>query len=206
MRPSIVRLSVTVAAAFAALAVSAHPAHASLLDGCPDADASQPFLPWGDQALYVLAPDGGFENGGDVWDLQHGATVVSGDESFQVGGADDSQALALPQGSDATTAPICIGIDSPTARLFVRNDGDPDSSLRVSVIVQTLLGPLTVPIGDVSGTDSWHPTPVLLLLANLTALPIVNGSTASIRLRFTPRGSGGDWRIDDVYVDPWKGR
>jgi hypothetical protein len=45
---------------------------------------------------------------------------------------------------------------------------------------------------------------VFLLLANLTALPVVDGSTASIRLRFTPHG--GDWRIDDVYVDPWKGR
>ena len=55
-----------------------------------------------------------------------------------------------------------------------------------------------------AGTDAWRPTPAFLLLANLTALPIVNDSTASIRLRFTPHG--GDWRIDDVYVDPWKGR
>ena len=129
-----------------------------------------------------------------------------GNESFQVGGAGDSQALALPDGSSATTAPICVGLDSPTLRFFARNDGDPDSGLRVSVIVQTLLGPLTLPIGTVDGTDSWHPTPSLLLLANLTALPIVNDGTASIRLRFPPQGSGGDWRIDDVYVDPWKGR
>jgi hypothetical protein len=44
------------------------------------------------------------------------------------------------------------------------------------------------------------------LLANLTALPIVNDGTAQVELRFRPVGSGGDWRIDDVYVDPWKGR
>ncbi len=206
MRPFIVRLPVTVIAALAAVAMSPHVASASLLDGCPDADASQPFLPWGDQAMYVPAPDGGFEHGGGAWDLQDGATVVAGNETFQVGGAGDSQALSLPDGSDATTAPICIGLDSPTARLFVRNDGDADSSLRVSVVVQTLLGPLTLPVGTLGGTDSWHPTPSLLLLANLTALPIVNDGTATIRLRFSPRGSGGDWRIDDVYVDPWKGR
>lgn len=115
--------------------MSPHVASASLLDGCPDADASQPFLPWGDQAMYVPAPDGGFEYGGGAWDLQDGATVVAGNETFQVGGAGDSQALALPDGSDATTPPICIGLDSPTLRLFVRNGGDPDSSLRVSVIV-----------------------------------------------------------------------
>ena len=59
-------------------------------------------------------------------------------------------------------------------------------------------------LGSVDGTDSWHPTHTFLLLANLTALPIVNDGTASIRLRFAPHG--GDWRIDDVYVDPWKGR
>ena len=206
MRPFLARLSVTALAGIAALAVGAPAASASLLDGCPDTDASQLFLPWGDQSMYVLAPDGGFEHGGDVWDLEDGATVVSGNETFQVGGASDSQALALPDGSDATTASTCIGLDSPTLRFFVRNDGDPDAGLRVSVIIHTLLGPITLPIGTVDGTDSWHPTPPILLLANLTALPIVNDGTAAIELRFRPVGSGGDWRIDDVYVDPWKGR
>jgi hypothetical protein len=206
MRTFLARLSVTVTAAIAALAIGAPVAGASLLDGCPDADASQPFLPWGDQSMYVLAPDGGFEHGGDVWDLADGATVVSGNESFQVGGAGDSQALALPEGSDATTASACIGLDSPTLRFFVQNDGDPDAGLRVSVIVHTLLGPLTLPIATVDGTDSWRVTPPLLLLANLTALPIVNDGTTQVELRFRPVGSGGDWRIDDVYVDPWKGR
>jgi hypothetical protein len=204
MRPFIVRLSVTVTAALAALAIAAPSAGASLLDGCPDADAVQPFLPWGDQSWYVLAPDGGLEQGGDAWSLSGGAAVVSGNESFQVGGEGDSWSLALPDGSHATTADACIGLDSPTMRFFARNDGDSDGFLSVSVVVHTLLGPLTLPIGSVDGTDAWHPTPPFLLLANLTALPIVNDGTASIRLRFTPHG--GDWRIDDVYVDPWKGR
>jgi len=204
MRPFIVRLSVTVTAALAALAIAVPSASASLLDGCPSADAVQPFLPWGDQSWYVLAPDGGFEQGGGVWSLEDGAAVVAGNESFQVGGAGDSWSLALPDGSRATSADVCIGLDSPTMRFFARNDGDPNGSLSVSVIVHTLLGPLVVPVGRVDGTDAWQPTPVFLLLANLTAVPIVNDGTASIQLRFTPHG--GDWRIDDVYVDPWKGR
>jgi hypothetical protein len=204
MRPFIVRLSVTVTAAFAALTITAPVAGASLVDGCPDSGASQPFLPWGDQSMYVLAPDGGFEHGGGAWNLGDGAAVVSGNERFQVGGADDSWSLSLPDGTRATTADACIGLDSPTMRFFARNDGDPDGRLVVSVIVDTLLGPLAVPVGSVDATSDWHPTPAFLLLANLTALPIVNDSTASIRLRFTARG--GDWRIDDVYIDPWKGR
>ncbi|HET7170426.1 MAG TPA: hypothetical protein VFI18_02210 [Gaiellales bacterium] len=204
MRPLTVRLSVTVTAAFAALAIAAPAAGASLLNGCPDAGASQPFQPWGDDAMYVLAPDGGLEQGGGGWDLDGGAVVVAGNESFQVGGAGDSWSLSLPDDGRATTADTCIGLDSPTMRFFARNDGDPDGRLVVSVIVDTLLGPVTLPIGSVAGTDAWRPTPAFLLLANLTALPIVNDGTASIRLRFTPHG--GDWRIDDVYVDPWKGR
>jgi len=204
MRAFIVRLSVTVTAALAALAIASPAASASLVDGCPDAGASQPFQPWGDDAMYVLAPDGGLEQGGDAWSLANGAAVVAGNESFQVGGAGDSWSLSLPDGSRATTADTCIGLDSPTLRFFARNDGDPDGRLAVSVIVDTLLGPVTLPIGSVDGTVSWHPTHTFLLLANLTALPIVNDGTASIRLRFTPHG--GDWRIDDVYVDPWKGR
>ena len=204
MRPFIVRLSVTVTAALAALAIAAPSAGASLLDGCPDADAVQPFLPWGDQSWYVLAPDGGFEEGGDAWSLRDGAAVVRGNETFQVGGSHDSRSLALPDGSQATSADVCIGLDSPTMRFFARNDGDPGGLLSVSVVVDTLLGRLTVPVGSVDGTDAWHPTPPFLLLANLTALPIVNDGTASIQLRF--EAQGGDWRIDDVYVDPWKGR
>ena len=137
--------------------------------------------------------------------LKDGAVVVAGDERFQVGGADDSWSLSLPDGSQATSADVCIGPDSPTMRFFARNHGDPDASLQVSVIADTVLGRLTVPIGSVDGGhSSWHPTPIFPLLANLTALPIVNDGTASIRLRFTP--NGGDWQIDDVYVDPWKGR
>ena len=205
MRQLIVRLPVTVTAALAALAIAAPTAGASLLDGCPAADASQPFAPWGDDAFYVLAPDGGFEHGGGAWSLDGGAAVAEGNESFQVGGAGDRHSLSLPDGSRATSAPACIGLDSPTMRFFARNDGDPDASLRVSVIVDTLLGPQTVPIGSVDGSQSsWHPTPAFLLIANLTAPPIVTDGTASIRLRFTP--DGGDWHIDDVYVDPWKGR
>jgi hypothetical protein len=205
MRTFIVRLTVIVTAAVSALAVGAPSASASLVDGCPDADAVQPFLPWGDQSWYVLAPDGAFEQGGDAWSLENGAAVVAGNESFDVGGAGDSWSLSLPDGSRATSADVCIGLDSPTMRFFARNDGDPDASLRVSVIIDTVLGPLTVPVGSVDGgQSSWHPTPIYLLLANLTAIPIVNDGTASIQLRFTPHG--GDWRIDDVYVDPWKGR
>ena len=34
----------------------------------------------------------------------------------------------------------------------------------------------------------------------------LNGVTTEMSFRFTPKGlfGGGNWRIDDVFVDPWK--
>ena len=47
--------------------------------------------------------------------------------------------------------------------------------------------------------------PALQLLGTVNALTL-NGLTSEIALRFTPRGllGSGSWRLDDVYVDPWK--
>jgi hypothetical protein len=38
------------------------------------------------------------------------------------------------------------------------------------------------------------------VIANL--LPLLPGSRTAVAFRFTPYGDGGDWTIDDVYVDP----
>ena len=115
MRPL---LLAAVAAAF--LATSA-PAHAGLLPSmCKDERASQVFLPWLDVMNYVAAPDGGLEAGGSGWTLRGGATVVPGNEPFQVGGAADAHSLSIPAGGSATTAPSCRGLDRPTLRFFAR--------------------------------------------------------------------------------------
>jgi hypothetical protein len=101
---------------------------------------------------------------------------------------------------------VCVDLDSPTVRLFVQNSGDPLSTLEVTVVVQTILGRETLPVGVVTGSEDWRPTAPMLLLANLTSVASLDDGTADIQIRLTPRGDGADWRIDDVYVDPWKGR
>ncbi|HYX84461.1 MAG TPA: hypothetical protein VE777_05790, partial [Gaiellales bacterium] len=158
MRASIVRLPIIAALGLTAALAGAQPADAAALDGCGDVQLSQPFLPWGDAAEYKLAPDGGLEQGGDAWSLQGGAAVVAGNEPFQVGGAGDAASLELPAGSSATTAPVCVDLDSPTVRLFVQNSGDPLSTLEVTVVVQTILGRETLPVGVVTGSEDWRPT------------------------------------------------
>ena len=53
--------------------------------------------------------------------------------------------------------------------------------------------------------STWQPTLPVAFLANFTAPPLVTGGTTSVAFRFTPLGSWSGWKIDDLYVDPFKG-
>lgn len=202
--PRIARIALVAAAALAC-PVPAATADASVLGSTLNPcgqTLTQPFLPWSDISNYALAPGGGAESAGS-WTFTGGAAVASGNEPFHVRAATDSHSIAIPAGGSARTAPMCIGLLSPTARLFV-GSASSTATLAVDVSYTDLLGlPHTVRIGKVSGATGWRPTPAMLLLANVTSLSTVGG-TASIRLTFT--ASGGTVRIDDVYVDPYKWR
>ena len=182
-------------------AAQAGPLVASAPD-CEDQALSRPFMPWLDPAQYTLAPDGGFEAGAAGWSLEGGAQVVGGNESYDVGGDADSHSLRLPAGSSATSGTMCVGIEHPTLRLFARNAGSPFSSLRVEVRFEDAGGDVhSLPIGEFGAGGSWRPTGVMPLAVNL--LPLLPGERTPVAFEFTPRGSG-DWRIDDVYVDPYR--
>jgi hypothetical protein len=190
-------------AAAAASAVLAAPASAGVLTkSATDCDApaiSHPFAQWGDDASYKPVADGGFEGGADGWTLRGGAKVVDGNETYKVSGADDSSSLELPAGSSATSPTVCVGLKEPTLRFFARKNSGLLSTMAVSVKVETSLGlVVTVPIGvDLGG--KWHPTLPMLVVGNL--LPLLPGDMTAVQFQFTPL-LGGDWQIDDVYVDP----
>jgi hypothetical protein len=172
------------ACALAALALAA-PAAAA----CPSQPAERVFLPWLDPALYVAAPDGGFEAGG-AWTLAGGASVVDGNQPHRPG----SRSLDLPAGASATTAPICVTVAHPTVRLFARNTGAVTAPLTVTAKFRRLGLWVELPVGVVLAGADWHPTLPLPVLGNLL----------SQEVRFTfAAGAGGAWRIDDVYVDPY---
>jgi len=185
---------------------AAAPADAASLGlACPNPTYT-PFVPWGDGASYAAVPDGGFENNAAGWTLTGGARVVSGNEPFMVGGTADSHSLSLPAGSSATSPPMCIGLLSSEMRLFMQNTGAASSNMRVQVIydggVGALLGGLgsTLRISDratFAGARTWQPSAPYLMLGGV--LPLL---TQSVQFRFTPLSTGGNWRIDDVYLDP----
>ena len=197
---------VALAALAIALAAPAGAATGSVLGACPSATYEQPFAPWLDLASYVLAPNGGLESGAAGWSLDGGAAVVPENESFYVRDARDTRALSLPPGSTATTSEMCVDAWSPDLRFFVRNTGSLLSTLKVEVLYTDVLGQsraLTVAV--LAAGSTWQPTLPVLFLANLTAPPLVTDGTTSVAFRFTPLGSWSGWKIDDVYVDPFKG-
>jgi hypothetical protein len=191
----------------AALAV-ASPASAGVLvqttSDCDGQVLSKPFARWLDPMSYTLVPGGSLEDGAAGWKLSGGARVVAGNEPWQVADDGGTASLRLPAGSSAVTAPICVGLEHPTLRLFARKNSGLLSVMAVSARVPLQGGgTLELPFGVVAAGAKWAPTLPMLFVAN--ALPILPGQYTPVSFRFTPL-LGGDWQIDDVYVDPYRAR
>ncbi len=163
----------------------------------------QPFTRWLDYFNYTLVPGGNFESGAPAWTLSK-SKIVSGNETFYVRSSRDSRSLSLGASGTATSRPVCVGLDYLFLRLFARNTGLPTSALSVEVLFETSTGKvLAAPVGVVPGlTSSWQPTLPLPVVANL--LPLLPNQKTAVAFRFRATGIGGNWQIDDVFVDPRK--
>ncbi len=205
------RMVATAIIATIASAAFASTANAGLLTesaaGCDDGPITQPFARFGDDANYKLLPGGSFEAGTAAWQLSGGAKIVSGNETYKVGGSSDSRSLSLPGGSAAVSPFTCVGLSEPTLRLFAKRNSallGLVSTLNVQMQVKTSLGlSLWLPVlpGDLGGS-SWHPTASMPLIANI--LTLSHSDKTPVRFRFFPLL--GSWQIDDVYVDPYRMR
>jgi hypothetical protein len=196
------RAAIVFSLTLALLVVGAAPAHGGLIGTGPaatcDPTPSQPFKPWGDNALYLLVGGGSFEAGAPAWALAGGASVVPGNEPFYVRSAADRRSLYLPAGSSATSPTMCFAFSDWHARFFIRNAAS-GGTLKVDVVVRSLLGVVSILDGGSFGASGeWQPSPrVGLLLTNVTSLL----GTKAISLRF--RAVGSSFQVDDVYLDPW---
>jgi hypothetical protein len=209
-----------------ALLLGAPAAQAGLADqmvSCDSYTFEQPFLRWEEPLLldYVLAPNGGFERRAQDWQLSDRARVVRGNEKYYVHGRADSHSLWLPAGSTATSRAMCAGVEYPTLRLFARNRGGATAILNVEMLYEVnnqlrsvqllpLLGvnPTTgLPVRDTAVTAGrqWEPTlPLVLPVALKVLLGTISDEPTAIAFRFTSPQGGGDWYIDDTYVDPYR--
>jgi hypothetical protein len=201
------RLVVLVVIAASAFSVPAANAGliSGLLGGNCASGGSQVFAPWQDLANYYLAPNGSFEFGTTGWSLTGAAKVVDGNEPFLPTG---THSLALPSGSSALSPVVCLGPKQLYVRMFAADTRGTDSGLRVRVVWYGLLNKV-LGISDYAvfepGHD-WSPTSKLNSRGGLQVplLPIV-GST-SARVEVTPLGTGSNWQIDDLFIDPCIGR
>lgn len=205
------RAAAAVLIALATLAAGASAASAGVLvasaPSCDDQALSKTFAPWLDYADYTALAGGSFEGDGAAWSTNGPASIAAGNETFRVGGAGDSRSLALQSGSSATSPAICVGIEHPTLRFFARrrSTGLPASlsTLNVEALVELADGAiLPVPVGVVTNGGSWQPTLPMAIVGNL--LPLLPGEHTPIAFRFT--AVGGDWSVDDVWVDPYNRR
>jgi hypothetical protein len=145
-------------------------------------------MPWLDAAWYEAAPDSGLEAGGAGWALAGGAAVTDGNNPYLAG----TRSLSLPAGATATTPTMCVDVAHPTIRFFGRG-GSVANPLAVSVLFTDPLGlQHELPVGVMPGTDSWTPSPVLAVAGNVLS--------SQVRFRLS---SSAQWRVDDVFVDPY---
>ena len=203
----LIRSGLLVLAVVPVALTSVQPASAdALLPQCaPSGPTEQVFAPWLDGARYFAAHNGGFEQGPADWTVTGAATVVNENESFKVGDAADSSGLQLKAGSSATSTAVCVGVEHPTVRLFVKAPATLGSALLIEATVRnpdTGLA-VTVPHVVVGGVNAnrWAPTSPLLVTSALGTV-----LDAELTVKISPIGVPATWRIDDVYVDPFKSR
>jgi len=158
----------------------------------------QPFLRWLDPDTYVAVPGGSFENTAPAFALAGGAKIVGGNEPWSMGG----KSLSLPAGASALSPAMCVGVFYPTIRMFATNSGSPASALRVDVLYTSKSGVTSSLLaGRFYANGTWQPSPILTFLSS--AFGQLNGIYVNFKL--TVEGSG-NWKVDDLLVDPVKHR
>ncbi len=169
---------------------------------CGDKTSSQVFAPWGDTADYVPAPHGDAEDI-SAWDVDDDVSLVNENAPFSHG----SHSILLGEGGEAVTPAMCVSTSHPTIRFFVANTGSPDSTLEVEVIYEDLEGHTKkLKIARLRGSQDWRPSLVVPIHVNRLAAASEDGLTA-IALKFKAKdvkSKGRGWKLDDLYVDPWK--
>jgi hypothetical protein len=161
---------------------------------CPgEPPSSQPFLSYGDDNLYFLAPAGSFDAGAPGWALDGGATVASAPSGVP------GPSLVLPSGASATSPPICVARGYTHARMFGQAVVGPGPD-RAKLQVDILYGTSEYRSLALALDADWEPTRQFSLGQGNFDLDPVTG-TGQIQLRFSALGPATGV-VDDVYIDP----
>ena len=182
------------------LAAGATPALAGTT-ACSGATTSPVFSPWGDPAAYTPFQGAGFESGASGWSWGGKANIVSGDDGL-LAGVEGSHAVNIPGGGLAKSPWLCVDSTMPSMRFMVRRV----SGTGNLTILGTLAGKSGLPLTTmtiVAGSAAWQASDVVYFPSALTSLVASSGLNAQFQFVADP---GTVYRIDDVYMDPYKTR
>jgi hypothetical protein len=171
---------------------------------CGYGTPSSVFADWGDPAIYALAPEGDLAST-ETWTLNKHARVVTGADPFS--GA--AQSLELPKDGEAGTPAMCVNLDHPTIRFFVRDvGGNGKSNLKVRMLYEDFGGHVKhLTVAKLRVGSEWQPSLILPIYMNMLALASPTGMTA-VALEFEAEGLQKDevLSISSIYVDPFSSR
>lgn len=179
---------------------------AATAQSCSHPLIENPFAFAGDELDYVLAPDGSFEGtDGEGWLLDGGAATTAGNDPFPIrADGDDDTVLAMPSGSTAVSAPMCVDLDYPHFRLLVnqmpRENGKFRGRLRVDTMYPNAANPRWRRVDVIRATSGGWFVSDFLDLEPERGGP--DPGARQVSLRFTVIGDDGSFLIDDIYVDP----
>ena len=172
---------------------------------CTSPFIETPFARFGDRRNYVMAPDGSFEDGAlEGWQLSGGAKRVTEPDPVDLGPNDGLGMLALSPGSKVISPTMCVDLDYPTFRLLGKAVRLPDSAeFKIEVVYPDSRNPQWEELTKFDGKQFVNAGSGWLLTSDMDMKVTLGGKTAGFRrvaFRFT--AVTGNWRMDDLYVDP----
>lgn len=192
---------------------------------CESPLLEQPFEQFGDSRDYVLAPSGAFEHidatlnplelNVDLsqlgWQSSAGAGITLGNEAYYVRRRTDGWSLTLPAEARATSPAMCVDLYHPHMRIVTRatSRSMPASDLKLGV--QVAYPESATPgfrrVDTVTGVEGSDARRGWRVSTDIPLRPERGGTRPGPRLaalRFT--AVSGNWKIDDIYVDPRRHR
>jgi hypothetical protein len=180
---------------FSAVPALAAPA-AQAPAACEGQTFSQAFAAFNDPNYYTPVPGGEFNSPSEGWGLSNGAQVVEAERpDGSTGGA-----LDMPSGSVAVSPPVCVTLQYPTARAWVRNVEGSEGIAVAVAYVNSKSEDKPHNVGQVHGQQSqWT-------LSNpFNVRPKIAGheeETREVRFVFVAGGKASDFQLFGPQVDP----
>jgi hypothetical protein len=163
---------------------------------CPGQTFSQPFAEFGDENFYTEVEDSDFDQGSGDWALRNGARLVGATDPDGSAG----QALELPAGAYAISPPVCVTLQYPTARAWVRTVGG-GGGVTVSVFyAKAKYGLMAADdVGYLGSDGGWNLSDPFEVKPELAG---EDEGTREVRFVFSNRTWTGVFDLSGLFVDP----